>query len=94
MLLVLGLCACGNKEDTMTPVNSAMNIGPQEEIAPDTEMETNTTGVTDTTGVRSNNNDNADTIPVQGNNMYNSDADEETVEIMMVNNNLVVRCCE
>lgn len=94
MLLVLGLCACGNKEDTMTPVDSAMNIGPQEETAPDTEMETNTTGVTDTTGVRSNNNDNADTIPVQGNNMYNSDADEETVEIMMVNNNLVVRYCE
>ena len=68
VLLVLGLCACGKKEDSMTPADATKNSAPQiEEPASDTETETNsrditnitnTTEITDTTDVMLTNNDN------------------------------------
>lgn len=51
VLLIIGLCACGNKEEPMTSVDSATNLGFQEETASDMETETNSTDRTDTTGV-------------------------------------------
>ncbi|MGN0142729.1 MAG: PQQ-binding-like beta-propeller repeat protein [Roseburia sp.] len=62
-LLVLGLCACGNKEDSMMPVDSTMNSDSQKETTYDTETETNSmditnaTDITYTTGVMLTNND-------------------------------------
>ena len=42
VLVVLGLCACGNKEDSMTSVDTAGNSAMQiEENSSDTEIEIN-----------------------------------------------------
>ena len=56
VLVVLGLCACGKKEDSLTPVDATMNSAPQiEETTSATE--TNSRDITDTTGVTLTNND-------------------------------------
>lgn len=64
VLLVLGLCACGKKEDSMTSVDATTNSAPQiEEATPDTGRETNSrdscdiTDITYTTGVTLTNNE-------------------------------------
>ena len=64
VLVVLGLCACGKKEDSLTPVDATMNSAPQiEETTPDTETNSrDSLDITDTTGVMLTNNDNADTF--------------------------------
>lgn len=61
-LLVLELCACGNKEDSMTPVDATRNSAPQiEETTPETETNSrdscDITDITYTTGVMLTNNE-------------------------------------
>ena len=58
VLVVLGLCACGNKEDSMTPVTETNSI---ETTASDTETETNSIETTENNEDRKEeNSDNAD----------------------------------
>lgn len=62
VLVVLGLCACGNKEDSMAPVDATGNSAVQiEETASDTETETNSIKTTENNEDRKEeNSDNAD----------------------------------
>lgn len=62
VLVVLGLCACGNKEDSMTPEDATRNSAMQiEETASDTETETNSIETTENNEDRKEeNSDNVD----------------------------------